>query len=156
MANPEPPQTPRPTRTSRQLFRHPWRIAIVAAILVTVLNLAVVLVSASDTSDTARSFPGTVAAVLPEPGSLSRLQDTVAADLRDDLTGVLVIDGVEVPEDQLERVVALGQVSFRPGPDQDLTRFEPGVHTVTVVYWKQGKMRPTRPDSYTWSFRAGA
>ena len=92
----------------------------------------------------------------PEPGEIIRPEDTVSADLRDDLTGVLVIDGQEVPEDQLDRVIPLGQVSFRPGPDQDLEKFAPGQHNIQVLYWEQAKDRPAHPGSYGWSFRTGA
>ena len=154
---PEPPPAPPAAAASKPpLLRHPWRVAIVAAVAVAVLNLGLILVNASDTSDTARVLPNTVESVFPVPGSIARLQDTIVVDLRDDLTGVLLIDGAEVPEDQTERVVPLGQLSFRTGKDRDLTRFEPGDHAVTVLYWKQGKRRPAQPGSYSWSFRAGA
>ncbi len=138
------------------LLRHPWRAAIVAVIAIAVLNLGIVLLDASDTSVTGRTLPSTVESVFPEPGSIARLQDTIVVDLRDDLTGVLVIDRAEVPEDQTDRVVPLAQVGFRPGDDRDLTRFEPGNVNVTILYWKQGKARPAQPGSYSWSFRAGA
>jgi hypothetical protein len=138
------------------LFRHPWRWVVVGVVVVVVLNLGVVLLSESDTQPQGRTFPSTIDSVSPGPGELARLQETVTADLRDDLTGVLKIDGVEVPEDQLERIVPLAEVSFRPGPDRDLTRFEPGLHNVAVYYWPQGKERPAKPGVYSWSFRAGA
>jgi hypothetical protein len=138
------------------LFLHPWRWVIVGAVLLVVLNLGVVLLSQSDTQPQGRTLPSTVDSVSPRPGELARLQDTITADLRDDLTGVLVIDGAEVPEDQLERIIPLGAMSFRPGPDQDLARFEPGEHTVAVYYWPQGKPRPSNPSVYSWRFRAGA
>jgi hypothetical protein len=151
-ARPEEPGAGRP-RT--RLFRHPWRVAIVVGVLVVVANLGVFLLAESDTSREGRTFPNTIDTVIPLPGEITRVRDTVTADLRDDLTGVLVIDGTEVPEDQLERVVPLGQVSFRPGPDRDLSRFAPGDHTITVLYWSQKTDRPARPGSYSWSFRAG-
>jgi hypothetical protein len=128
----------------------------VGVIVVVVLNLAVLLLSQSDTQPQGRTLPSTIDSVSPGPGELARLQDTITADLRDDLTGVLVLDGVEIPEDQLERIVPLAEVSFRPGPDKDLTRFEPGLHNVAVRYWPQGKERPAKPGVFSWSFRAGA
>jgi hypothetical protein len=128
----------------------------VGVVVVVVLNLGVLLLSQSDTQPQGRTLPSTIDSVSPGPGELARLQDTITADLRDDLTGVLVLDGQEVPEDQLDRVVPLAEVSFRPGSDKDLARFEPGLHNVAVYYWPQGKERPTRPGVYSWSFRAGA
>ena len=112
----------------------------------------------SDTDTrTERIYPTAVETVSPRPGELIRLQDTVTADLRDGLTGVLLIDRQEVPLDQLEIVKPLSQISFRPGPGKDLERFEPGVHTATVLYWVGTQFeRPAKVGSYSWQFRAGA
>lgn len=149
------PATPRAARPP--LVQHPGRVATVVIALAVVITLGIVALTRADTEPPSRSvLPSAVDTVIPGPGELIRLQDTITADLRDDLTGVLVVDGAEVPEDQLERVVPLGQVSFRPGPDRDLARFEPGEHTVTVLYWPQGEDRPASPGSYSWRFRAGA
>jgi hypothetical protein len=162
-APPAAPQQPPPgpsTRAERPpLFRHPWRLAIIAVICLAVLNLGIILMSQSDTAPEGHkpiAPNGAVESVSPGPGELARLQDTITADLRDDLTGVLLIDGQEVPEDQLERIVPLAEVSFRPGPDHDLEKFEPGQHTVVVYYWPQGEERPADPAAYSWTFRAGA
>jgi hypothetical protein len=144
------------TARRNSVLRHPWRWALVAVVLVAVLNLAVVALDESDTSPGGHTLPSAVDSVTPAPGELVRLQDTIGADLRDDLTGVLVLDGAEIPEDQLERVIPLAQVTFRPGPDQDLEKLEPGEHTLVVLYWPQGKARPAHPGAYSWSFRAGA
>jgi hypothetical protein len=138
------------------VLRHPWRWGLVAVVLVAVLNLAVIALDESDTAPGGHTLPSAIDSVTPAPGELVRLQDTIGADLRDDLTGVLVLDGAEIPEDQLERVVPLAQVTFRPGPQQDLEKLEAGEHTLVVLYWPQGKARPAHPGSYSWSFRAGA
>jgi hypothetical protein len=69
---------------------------------------------------------------------------------------VLVINGVEVPEDQTDRVVELGEVSFRPGTDKDIVRFKPGPVNVSVLYWLRGEERPKVPTSYSWTFKVGA
>jgi hypothetical protein len=129
---------------------------IVGVVAIVVLNLAIFGLDSSDTSPEGRTLPSTIDALTPPPGELVRLQDTIGADLRDGLTGVLLLDGVEIPEDQLERVDPLSIVTFRPGPDQELERFEPGEHNLTVLFWEQGEPRPADPDSYSWSFRAGA
>ena len=147
MARPtNPPARPEP------ILRHPWRFAIVAAVLLVVVNLFFFLLSESDTSQDANTLPRNVESITPENGEI--LQDEIVVDLRNTFTGVLVIDGAEVPEDQLTRVVDLGQVAFRPGPDKDIEKFEPGLHTVTVLYWEQGQRRPRQPDAYGWNFRA--
>jgi hypothetical protein len=152
-----PPAATAPGAARRQpLLHHPWRWVLAGAVVLVVLNLGIFALDQSDTSPGGRTLPNTIDSLTPPPGELIRPQDTIGADLRDDLTGVLVLDGVEIPEDQLERVVPLAQVAFRPGTDQELERFDPGAHNLTVLYWPQGKERPKNPGSYPWSFRVGA
>jgi hypothetical protein len=62
----------------------------------------------------------------------------------------------EIPEDQLERVGPLGQITFRPGPQRDVAKWGPGTYQATVLYWSQGKARPAHPNAFTWTFRVGA
>ena len=153
----EPMVTPLPARRVRQpVFTHPWRVVIVVGVLLAAVNLGVLLLAESDTTRDVTRFPSAIDQVSPRPGELIRPEDTITADLSNDLTGVLVIDRVEIPEDQLDRIVPLGQVSFRPGPTKEFTRFDPGAHTAVVYYWPQGKPRPAKPSAYSWSFRSGA
>ena len=144
----------------RPLFKHPWRIAIVVVGLLAVANLGILLLNKADTSRTGHDLPTAIDSLTPGPGEIIRPQDTVGADLRNDLTGVLVLSGPgfreEIPEDQLERVEPLGQVTFRPGPDQDIRQFAPGNWSAVVLFWKTGKPRPAHPNSFGWSFRVGA
>ena len=134
-------------------MRHPWRFVIVAVGLLIVANLLWIAGQTADTSSRNRTLPSDVTAVSPTPGSQVRVQDSVTADLRPDLIGVLVIDGVELPENQVTRVVSLGEVSFRPGAGKSFDRLEPGVHSVSVIYWPQTKTRADGTSTFTWSFR---
>jgi hypothetical protein len=153
--------TPTAARTRPKLFKHPGRVAIVAVALLVVVNLGIVLVNASDTTRTGSNvLPADIQAVSPAPNRLTGLVDTVTVDLADQYTGVLVIDGIEIPEDQLERVPGIQQVSFRPGPGKEISQFRAGDNTVTVKYWN-GRLqdRPTNDKdlySYSWTFRAAA
>ena len=142
----------------RRLFKHPGRVAVVAITLLVVFNLGIVLLNESDTSPTGeRALPVDIEAVSPEPNQITGLIDTVTVDLADQYSGVLVIDGVEIPEDQLERVVGIQTVSFRPGPDKVISRFRAGENVVVVKYWN-GRLqdRPAKPYSFSWTFRASA
>jgi hypothetical protein len=139
------------------LFRHPWRVAVVAVALIAVLNLGVILVINADTSEPGtESLPEVVESISPQAGELTGLVDDVSVDLRDDLTGELVIDGREIPLDQTDGVPELGILTFRPGPDKELNRFRPGENTVLVRYWQRGAERPDDPPTYGWRFRAAA
>jgi hypothetical protein len=137
-------------------------VAVVAVALVVVLNLGIVLLHAADTSPGGHvPLPSVLETLSPERGEIASPHDTVSVDLRNDLTGVLLIDqfpgvGHEVPDDQLDRVPELGIVSFRPGPGKGLTRFAPGNVSVTVLYWQRTKPRPERPGTFSWTFRVAA
>ena len=153
------PTTRRAAAPRRKLFQHPGRVAIVVVGLLVVLNLGIVLLDNSDTSPGgANPLPATVESVSPAPGSIAGPVDTITVDLDDSLTGVLLVrqNGryVEIPEDQLDRVVELGQISFRPGPGMEITRFNAGQNDVVVLYWSQTRVggRPKNPASYAWSF----
>jgi hypothetical protein len=140
-----------------KLFRHPGRVAVVVVALVVVLNLLVFLLASSDTSTPERaSLPDAVTSITPTPEGITGPVDDVSVDLRDGLTGVLEIDGIEMPEDQLERIDDLGVITFRPGPDKEVPRFRAGENTVVVRYWDRGAERPTHPPSYSWRFRVAA
>jgi hypothetical protein len=155
---------PRPARaTRRKLFQHPGRVAVVVIALLLVLNLAIVLLENADTSPGGQNpLPATVESVSPEPGSIAGPVDTITVDLDDSLTGVLLVKHggryVEIPEDQLARVVGLSQISFRPGPDKEITRFDAGENDVVVLFWSKTRPggRPKHPASYSWSFQVKA
>jgi hypothetical protein len=142
----------------RRLFKHPGRVAVVAITLLVVFNLGIILLNESDSTPTGpKALPADIEAISPGQNQLTGLIDTVTVDLADQYSGVLVIDGVEIPEDELERVVGIQQVSFRPGPDKVISRFRAGVNDVVVQYWN-GRVqdRPAKPFSFHWSFRAAA
>jgi len=153
-----PARTAPSTPPRRRAFKHPWRVVIVLGALLLVANLGILLLANADTSESSlRPLPNDIESISPERGELTGLVDTITVDLRDDMTGVLVVDGIEIPEDQLERVVGLQQVIFRPGPGKDVPRFRAGDNSVVVKYWR-GRLqdRPADPYSFGWTFRAGA
>jgi len=151
-----PPPSTSPGK--RKLFRHPGRVAIVVVALVVVLNLGIVLLHNSDTSPGGReALPVAVQSISPERGEITSLVDTITVDLQDDLTGELFVNGQLIPDDQVERVPELGQLSFRPGADKDITHFRVGTNTVLVKYWSRKlDVAPADAQSFGWSFQAAA
>ena len=138
-------------------MRHPWRVVTVVGVLLVVLNLLAFLAYFSDTDDEGRQRPtAEVEQVKPGPGSIASPQDDIEVRLQNGLTGVLVIDGLRIPEDQLEIDDATSRIVFRPGEGKEFETFEAGDHQASVLYWKQTKSEPARPDSFTWSFRVAA
>lgn len=125
------------------------RIIMAAAVAAAIGGL-VYVATAPRTSDVTK-LPPAVEGVSPQSGDLDLRQATIAADLAPGLTGYLLFDGVEIPEDDLQHVDALNQVILKPGVDSDYRQLSPGRHCVTVVYRKFGEPREAS-DSYRWCF----
>ncbi len=144
------------TPPPRKAFEHPGRFAIVAIGLMIVASLVVFVGMESDTKSSTDpdALPSEIASTQPAPGTLNKPQQSVAVALRDDLTGVLIIDGVEIPEDQLDRPTQSSMV-FQPGPEKEFTRFSTGPHLVQAVFWPSIRSRDDA-KTYTFGFRTTA
>jgi len=110
-----------------------------------------VFVATAPQSTDIPKLPAAVEAVSPQGGDLDLRQATIAADLAPGLTGYLLFDGVEIPDDDLQHVDALNQVILKPGIDSDYKQLAPGSHCATVVYRRFGDPREVS-DSYRWCF----
>ena len=147
----------RPVRAT--LFRHPWRVVIVVAALGLVVNLAIVLGMSSDTSDRGQQgVSKDVVQIRPGRGSIVNPLDDIEVHLRRGLTGVLVLNGLRLPEDQLVIDNATSTITFRPGPGKEIERLPAGTNNVSVLYWRQTEPEPPpgERDSFGWSFRVAA
>ena len=148
------PLRPLPAGTAagtRRRVRLQTVLLVVAGIVAINLLVAATVIGGRDEGP---ALPSNIEAVIPAPGAGMLAQDAVGADLTDTFTGVLVIDGVEIPEDQLQINKPLGEVGFRPGAGKDIVRLEEGLHSATIIYWPQDRSREDAARSFTWSFRA--
>lgn len=84
---------------------------------------------------------------------MQRPQSEISVDLQDGYIGRLIIDGKVIPDDEVEKVIALGQYTFLPGKGKMIEMFEAGPHTAQILYWEADKPEPSTPENYTWSFR---
>ena len=136
---------------------HPWRVVIVVGGLALVVSLVLVLGYNSDTSDQGKqSLNADIAQVRPAPGSIANQLDDIEVRLRSGLTGVIVLNGKRIPEDQLLIDNATGTISFRPGPGKDISQLPAGANDAAVLYWSQTQPEPAKPKSFGWTFRASA
>ncbi len=147
-----------PTRVAPQgaalRRRRLWRGLILGGGGLLALNLFVGGFVLASRSSEPQELPVAIERVHPTPGAVTRPQDSISVDLDDIYTGVLVLDGKELPLDQLDIVLPIGQVSFQPGPEHDVARLLPGRHTARVVYWRQDRTR-AESRSFSWTFHAG-
>lgn len=96
-----------------------------------------------------------VEGVEPADGSpVAVRQARIGIDLAPGHRAALAIQGVEIPEDQLDRSAdALNQVFFQPGPGKVIEELEPGPVTATAYIWHEVEGE-TREDArtFSWSF----
>ena len=95
------------------------------------------------TNDSAVSESCPVEQLIPPRNSEILRQDVAGVDLRPGWTGVLIVNGVEIPEGQLDldNLESLGQVLFTPGEDKAVEQYEAGENCVTAVGWRGGGSR---------------
>jgi hypothetical protein len=127
---------------------------VVAAVLVMVAVVGVIAYQQIDTSNGSNSTggnPSFVERVIPDRDSQLVQQGTVGIDLKSGWDGTLAIDGVAIPEDQLDVTESFNLVQFTPGPDKALRALPIGKLCATATVWQQaaGK-RSARP--VTWCF----
>ncbi|MEY2570207.1 MAG: hypothetical protein QOE63_557 [Acidimicrobiaceae bacterium] len=87
----------------------------------------------------------------PDGSTLVNQQAQVGIDLTADYGANLQLNGVLIPENQLERHPELNSVYFRPGPDQIIKVLPAGRNTVTAILFRVDGT-PTSTPSITWTF----
>lgn len=93
--------------------------------------------------------------LVPPAGSPAVIrQARIGIDLVPGWTGVLQINGIEIPEDQLDRNEPLNQVFYSPGEGKEIERLAPGDVVVNALIWRNAAGE-TRADARVvrWQFR---
>jgi hypothetical protein len=133
-------------RTNRALAKR----FLTGACVIAALTGLVYTLSSTETK-VVRRYPDHLEAVNPENSSQNvPAQSSVTADLEFGYTGALIINGRELPKDQVDETVATGELRFTPGPEKEFKRLPGGATTVTVVFWPTQGTRDTDADSYQW------
>ena len=131
----------------------PRRAVITLLLAVSVGALVLGFQSHQEESDTVEVRDAAVSRVFPRPGDINVRQDAVGYELAFGYTGVLQIDRVEIPEDQIDRIAGINRVSFTPGAAKELESLTAGRHCATAVFWRDSESRE-RNRTYTWCFNA--
>lgn len=132
------------------------RFRVVAALIVTLAVTAFVLAyfAAQEGEDDPVLESGNadfVETLIPQRNAQVPQQSSVGIDLASDWTGVLVVNDVEIPEDQLQITPELGLIQFTPGPDTEVEELRAGVNTITAVVWPRSDTRAAA-QNITWTF----
>lgn len=123
-AGPRPPQLVTPRRILLSLILGAAAVGIFVSFAQT------------RTEEGPRYIDSAIEAVYPAAGDLDLRQARIGIDLHTGYTALLFVDGVRIPEDQLERVEPLSQVFYTPGRGKETGALEPGRHCATAQLWR--------------------
>jgi hypothetical protein len=95
----------------------------------------------------------------PQPGALALRQERIGVTLKSEFTlaqsttSGLSIDGIGIPQDQIEVVPGLNQYFYTPGPGQEVSSLPPGRNCATIVI-KQVIDPKDNGHRFSWCFNS--
>jgi hypothetical protein len=140
---------------------HPERVAIVAVVVLIVVNLAIFGTKKEVRGTVSTERPAAILQITPQEGEDILPEAAITVDLRNGYTGQLSVDGKLIPQDQVSITHPnLFEISFEPTAAHDIHEFEPGSHNATIEYWPQTKTYEQAKaqgllGTYTWPFKVG-
>jgi hypothetical protein len=139
----------------KKRFITPYRVGVSVLLAAAAAALYIGFVSSVDhKTESASVKPALVNAVQPEPDSSAVLRQTrIFARLQPGYTGALIVDGIEIPDDQVDHLEGVNTLGYTPGPGTETGALKPGPRCATVVYWPVGRTRASSSDSYRWCWQ---
>jgi hypothetical protein len=148
---PEPVRRPRMSDT---------RFRLLIAVMVATAGVALYAgVRATDTGGedpvTISGRPDVVEHLVPGAGDEVIRQAELGVDLAPGYDGTLLVNGVEIPTEELRRVPEQNQVFFTPGEGKVVEKLNAGPNCATAIVWKASAGRGTADDqTFSWCFDA--
>jgi len=137
-----------PAKPSRGRIVTPYRAVISVLLAGAFAGLWFAFTTSEDGTDPAIT-DSRVLVVRPEPDSIALRQERIFASVADEYTGVLEVDGIEIPEDQLDRREGLSSIGYTPGPGTETGALKPGPRCATVIFWPITATR-AQADTHQW------
>jgi hypothetical protein len=132
----------------RTLFR---RLVLSLVAATGVVLVAVGFNSVEEREDRPTVLNAAVRSVVPADGSLDLRQGVIGFTLDVRYQGRLVVDGVPIPDDQVQFAPGVNSWTYRPGPGTETGALRPGRHVARVYYWERGRSEDPR-QFVEWSF----
>ena len=104
-----------------------------------------------DDSPNPRLRPAAVRAVSPLPASLQLRQTEIFIELAPQYRGTLAINGIPIPDDQIDVIEGLNRYAFTPGEDKEITELPAGRACADVDYTPVSEGSGVA-GSYRWCF----
>jgi hypothetical protein len=132
-----------------------FKIGAVVVLAVAITLLAIAVRSLSDGGDDPVLRGGDAAIVenlIPRRDAQVPQQSNVGIDLVTGWAGTLVIDGVEIPGDELQVTPEIGLIEFTPGDGKAVEALDAGQNCVSAVIWKVSDGRGVADRTIPWCF----
>src|SRR5918995_4827094 len=144
-----------PQRRTRLSDGH-FRLLIVAMVVAACVALYAG-VRATDTGETdpitVSGRPDVVERLVPGAGDEVIRQAELGIDLAPGYEGALLLNGLEIPTEELRLVPEQNQVFFTPAEGKVVARLNAGPNCAEAIVWKASAGRGTADDQqFTWCF----
>jgi hypothetical protein len=127
-----------------------------AAVVAVAVGVFAYAFSAFDSGDDDPVLQGdndaVVETLIPRRNAEVPQQTTVGIDLVTGWDAALVVNGVEIPEDQLVRTPEIGLVEFTPGEGRAVDQLDGGQNCVTATIWSLADGRGVADRTIPWCF----
>ncbi|MCY4164347.1 MAG: hypothetical protein OXE93_09090 [bacterium] len=111
------------------------------------------LLADTDGNDVSVTGNASIDALIPPRSAEVLSQETVGIDLAQGYEVRLVLNGVELPADQLRHSPDINRYSFRPDRGKVVERLRAEQNCVQATYWPQ-EVGPSDSQTITWCFAA--
>ena len=126
--------------------------SLVAAAAIALFAVAILTLSGNKDQGLSADNAQVVDALIPAANTQVPQQSSVGIDLAPGWDGVLQINGVEIPEDELVVTPQTGLIMFTPGDGKAVEQFDTGRNCVTAVIWRIEDGRGTADRQVPWCF----
>jgi hypothetical protein len=132
------------------------RFKVIATLVLTLAISLLVLAALSlgDNEDPVLSADDAqvVEALIPRRDSQIPQQSTVGIQTVVSWSGTLVVNGVEIPEDELVKTPEIGLIEYTPGEGKAVEQFQAGRNCVTAIIWPLAQGRGPADRQIPWCF----
>ena len=129
----------------------PYRIGVSLVLAIAAAAMYVAFVSSKD-PEPRRANPQAIVAFEPAEDTIALRQSRIFVKLQPGYVASLIIEGVEIPEAQLDHLEGSNSVGYTPGEGTVTGEFKPGEQCATVAYWRPEATRASA-ESHTWCWR---
>ncbi len=128
-------------------------VLALAALAGTAAVIMALLLSDTDGNDVSVTGNPSVDALIPPRNAEVLSQETVGIDLAPGYEVRLVLNGVQLPSDQIRHSPDINRYSFRPDQGKVVERLQAERNCVQATYWRQ-EIGPSESDNISWCFTA--